>query len=104
MLPEEIFDGLMSESNLVMLQSGDRLKQLTAAINDLISHDFVKLVQLLYRVDVSENLVKKMLQEHPTEDAGGLIATLLVERQVQKIIQRKKWNTGEDDIPDEEKW
>ena len=104
MLHEDIFDGLMSESNLVVLRSSDRLKQLTAAINDLINHDFGKLVQLLYRVDVSENLVKKMLQEYPTEDAGGLIATLLVERQVQKVIQRQQWNTAENDIPDEEKW
>ena len=104
MLPEEILDGLMSENDLAVWQSADRLKQLTDALNDLINHDFGKLVQLLYRVDVSENLVKKILQENPTEDAGGLIATLLVERQAQKIIQRQKWNTAENDIPDEEKW
>jgi hypothetical protein len=104
MLPAEILDELMSENSLADVQSDNRLKQLTAAINDLINHDFGKLVQLLYRVDVSEILLKKMLQDHPTVDAAGLIAALLVERQVQKLQAKQKWKGGETDIPEEEKW
>ena len=49
-------------------------------INDCINHDFNKLVQLLYRIDVSEQKLKTILQSHPNEDAAGLIAAVIVER------------------------
>ncbi len=49
-------------------------------INDCINHDFNKLVQLLYRIDVSENKLKTILQSNPTEDAAKLIATVIIER------------------------
>jgi len=104
MLPEQILDGLIRENNPAELQSNNRLKQLAAAINELINHDFGKLVQALYRVDVSESTLKKMLQDRPTEDAGDLIARLLIERQIQKLVQREKWKSNQADIPDEEKW
>ena len=38
------------------------------------------MVQLLYRIDVSEGKLKKVLQENPNEDAAGLIADLIIER------------------------
>jgi hypothetical protein len=53
---------------------------LIAYINDCINHDFNKLVQLLYRIDVSENKLKTILQSHPNEDAANLIAAVIIER------------------------
>ena len=49
-------------------------------INDCINHDFNKLVQLLYRIDVSEQKLKTILQSHPNEDAAKLIAEVIVAR------------------------
>jgi hypothetical protein len=49
-------------------------------INDCIQHDFYKLVQLLYRIDVSEEKLKYILQLNPNEDAAKLIAAVIVER------------------------
>lgn len=49
-------------------------------INDCINHDFNKLVQLLYRIDVSENKLKTILHSNPTEDAAKLIAAVIIER------------------------
>ena len=46
---------------------------LIAFINDCIQHDFNKLVQLLYRIDVSEEKLKSILQLNPNEDAAKLI-------------------------------
>ena len=37
-------------------------------------------MQLLYRIDVSEAKLKKVLHENPNEDAAGLIADLIIER------------------------
>jgi len=53
---------------------------LIAYINDCIQNDFNKLVQLLYRIDVSEAKLKTILQSNPNEDAAKLIATVIVER------------------------
>jgi len=53
---------------------------LIAFINDCIQHDFNKLVQLLYRIDVSEEKLKYILQLNPNEDAAKLIAAVIVER------------------------
>jgi hypothetical protein len=53
---------------------------LIAFINDCIKHDFNKLVQLLYRIDVSEEKLKYILQLNPNEDAAKLIAAVIVER------------------------
>ncbi len=53
---------------------------LIAYINDCINHDFNKLVQLLYRIDVAENKLKTILQSNPNEDAAKLIAAVIIER------------------------
>jgi hypothetical protein len=53
---------------------------LIAFINDCIQNDFNKLVQLLYRIDVSEEKLKYILQLNPNEDAAKLIAAVIIER------------------------
>ena len=47
---------------------------LAARINRLITDDFSGLINLLYRLDISEAKLKKLLSEHPQEDAGKIIA------------------------------
>ncbi len=54
--------------------------QLEDFINECIKSDFSRLVQLLYRIDVSEQKLKTILQANPNEDAGKLIAAVIVER------------------------
>lgn len=49
-------------------------------INECIQHDFNKLVQLLYRIDVSEEKLNYILQLNPNEDAAKLIAAVIIER------------------------
>ncbi len=78
--------------------------ELVAHINQLISRDFAKLVYLLYAVDVSEKKLKQLLAEHPNEDAGKLIALLILERQEQKKKSREQFKQNEQDIPEEDKW
>ena len=55
--------------------------ELAACLNDMLLHNFHGLVQVLYRVDVSEKKLKAVLKENPTEDAGNLLADLLIQRQ-----------------------
>lgn len=79
-----------------------RLK-ISAHINHLILHDFQKLVFILYRIDVNEGKLKHLLKENPGEDAGFVIAGLIIERQIKKIKSRKE-TKGNDNIPEDDKW
>lgn len=78
--------------------------QLGAFINQLIQTDFQKLISLLYRIDVSEPKLKQLLHQHPQEDAGKIIAALIIERQVQKIKTRQQFRRRDDNFTGEEKW
>jgi len=49
-------------------------------INECIQNNFSALVQLLYRIDVSEEKLKKVLQDSPNEDAAKLITQLILDR------------------------
>ena len=78
-------------------------EDLANAINELIKNDFSKLVQLLYRIDVSEAKLKYILQAHPNEDAGKLIAAVVIERLAATKKSREMFSTPkEDDSIDQE--
>ena len=66
---------------------------LIAYINDCIQHDFNKLVQLLYRIDVSEEKLKYIIQLNPNEDAAKLIAAVIVERLAATKAARASFST-----------
>jgi hypothetical protein len=77
---------------------------LTIYANQLIQKDFQKLITLLYRIDVSEAKLKYLLQLQTDENAGNIIAKLIIERQLQKIKSRQQFSKHNDDISEEEKW
>ena len=77
--------------------------KLSEEINHLINHDFEKLVFYLYRIDVNENKMRNVLEQREGENASGLIADLIIERQLQKIESRKKFKT-DGAIDENEKW
>lgn len=79
------------------------LRELEAHINWMIVHRFDALVQVLYRMDVDEGKLRRMLQEGSNTDAARIIADLMVERQLQKIRTRQQFRR-DTDIPDEDKW
>jgi len=93
-------------SNSTELQNIEKLNlnELIAHINHLIANDFSTLVYLLYAVDVSEKKLKTLLAEYPNEDAGKIIAHLILERQEQKRKSREQFKQAEENIPDDEKW
>jgi hypothetical protein len=79
-------------------------EKLAGYINHLINHDFQQLVMLLYRIDVNEAKLRVLLKENQKEDAGNMIAQLIIERQLQKIKSRREFSQKKDDDFGEEKW
>ena len=77
---------------------------LAGYFNRLIQNDFNKLVNLLYRIDVNEALLKSILQQNPSADTGLIIAELVIERQIQKLHSRKSFTKKDDEINEEDKW
>ena len=78
-------------------------EKIAAHIKGLIQNNFNRLVNLLYRIDVNESRLQRLLRENPGEDAGKIIAGLIVERQLQKIKTRRDFKSN-DPAPDAEKW
>lgn len=76
---------------------------LAEKINYLVGNDFPALVNILYRIDVSELKVKQVLKDHPDDDAGSLIAALILERMLAKAKSRENFKPNSP-IPDDEKW
>lgn len=69
----------------VELRSGDDARaQMIQHINELIEHDFNRLISILYRIDVDEDKLKKRLREFPQVNAGEIILDMMVERQAPK--------------------
>ena len=79
-------------------------EQLSQNVNDLIVKDFQKLVSILYRVDISESKLRQLLKEENHEDAGKIIADMIIERQLQKIKTRQQFKQPNKNIDESEKW
>ena len=97
-------DKIFSATESLLLEDKELFRQLAGLVNELIKSDFQQLLRLLYRVDVSEQKLKLLLKENPGEDAGNLIATLIIERQLQKIKSRQENSRDDNTIDETEKW
>ncbi len=84
-------------------QRGIFKEQLARYIDELINHDFEKLINLLYRLDVSEDKLKSVIASHPSEIAVS-ITRLILERQLEKIQLRQQFQQAKEDIAEEERW
>ncbi len=101
---KKIFDeGLVLQcTNEEQLKDKILIDQFTEFIHNLISNDFEKLVNLLYRIDVDESKLRYLLSLHQNEDSAKIIAEMIINRQLQKIqFRRSITQEGESD---EEKW
>ncbi len=82
----------------------DFMKLLEEKINYLIINNFNKLIYLLYRADINETKLNKLLADNKKENAGKIIAALFVERQMQKIKSREENKMTDSDFEEEERW
>jgi hypothetical protein len=95
---------ILDSNDDASLQNPDMHAALAMYINDLILNNFQELVYLLYRVDVSEQKLKTLLKENDKSDAGSIIATMMIERQIQKIRSRREHRRDNDIIDENESW
>jgi hypothetical protein len=77
---------------------------LVGQINNLLQHDFQKLVSLLYRIDINETKLRSLLTQNPGQDAAEIITDMIIERQMQKLKSREEYRGNSDNISEEDKW
>jgi len=74
-------------------------------INNWILNDYEHLLYLLYRIDVHEDKVRTLMQQHKGENAAEIIADLIIDRQRQKIETRKMFHMEKPiDVDESELW
>lgn len=99
----DAFHELLMVPQVQNISYDELLQYLTCRVNDLLKDDFAALIQLLYRMDISEEKLRYLLVMNKGDMAGEIIAKLMIERQVQKIESRRLFKKN-DDITEEEKW
>jgi len=105
MKDEQVLQEVSKELGVIVKDHLINHQLLAEKINELITHDFQKLVSILYRMDVSEMKLKQLLKENAGTDAGSIIADLMIERQEQKIKSRQQFkNRHDENSSDDEKW
>ena len=82
----------------------EKLQSLALKIHDLLNNDFQKLISLLYRMDINESKLRRLLEENKNTDAGLIIAKMMIEREAQKIKSRKESMKKNNQDSTEEKW
>ncbi|MEI6185030.1 MAG: hypothetical protein WCP65_05825 [Bacteroidota bacterium] len=80
-------------------------KELAEKINNLLLTDFAQLVQLLYRIDIDEAILKRSLAERNNEPAGMVIADMMIKRVTNTIATKKHFKENNStDIDESLKW
>jgi len=60
-------------------------------VEDLLERDFKTLINVLYRIDVSEEQLKKVLAE-ASDDPAAIITDMILKRELQKVETRRKYS------------
>ena len=67
-------------------------EKLASYLNNLVINDYNKLISILYRIDiVQEKAMTAIAENAEKETAGETLARLIIDRQLEKVITRRKY-------------
>ena len=87
----QLTDDVLSLPDKESLQYENVLMQMTKIVDHLLSTDFNGLINILYRIDVPEEKLKKALAKNALQPSKT-IAELIIQRELQKVALRKKYS------------
>jgi hypothetical protein len=83
----------LDNEELVEQSSMDELKhKLTQIITYLLDKDFERLLLAMYRIDINEEKLKAALASNPPDQVAPNIAELILTRELQKVVTRRKYS------------
>ena len=68
-------------------------EQIEPHINELIHGNQQKFMSILYRIDVSEQQIKKAVNDNYTEPFSSIVTDLIIKRELQKVVIRNHYKT-----------
>lgn len=87
----EVLEDIMKIAEEDALMDKILFEKLSLRVNYLITQDFDKLLYWLYRMDIPETKLRNILDAQSGSNAGDIIARMIVDRHIEKIISRKKY-------------
>lgn len=91
------------EKNFEISLCEDWKMALIDLIDNLIANNFQQLINVLYKIDVSENKIKLALQQQQNRKTAEVLVEMILERLQQKAESRKATKTN-NFIPEDEKF
>jgi hypothetical protein len=85
-------NSLIPSTDLTSLE--DFRKYLTEKLKFLLDEKFDTLVNILYRIDISEKKLNQLFSGNNRNSIPSVLADLIIERQLQKIKLRKLYKEG----------
>lgn len=61
-------------------------QQILPLIDEMLNDDYIKLMSILYRIDIDEDFLNRKLKETPNADTDEVITDLIIKRELQKVI------------------
>jgi hypothetical protein len=77
-----------------ILNLDDLRHALNKVVSYLLDKDMTRLLNALYRIDVDESKVKKVLAEADPESISHEITDLIIQRELKKIETRNKYRSN----------
>lgn len=85
-------------SNLIPNQDYEKFEEfrnyLISKITDIYEHNYNALINILYRIDVSEAKLANLFSGKNRDNIPERLADLIIERQLQKIRFRQQYREG----------
>ena len=80
------------------------ISRLQEKVEELVNTDMDQFIQLLYMIDVAEKGIMEIMANEAVEDRTRLIATTILDRQLQKIKTKAAYKSPPTTEDEEEKW
>jgi hypothetical protein len=91
----EMFGAEIQFSGNPLTAYAELFEQLLPFLEGLQLSNQQKLISILYRVDLSENQVKKALLEEPEKPFAQVLTKLFLKRELQKVVMRNQFKNGQ---------
>ncbi len=68
-------------------------EQIEPHIDQLITSNQQKFMSILYRIDLSDEQIKKAVNENSSEPFSAIVSDLIIKRELQKVVIRNHYKT-----------
>lgn len=94
--PSEVYSIISTNFELAsgnVLSFDEIHRVLTERIHELLEKNVEKLIFILYRIDVGQKRTDEIFNNPSKEEIASLLATAVIERQLEKVKTRRKYSS-----------